>query len=197
MTRLTAGLALAGGLGLVLATAVTCASILLKLARRTADALFDPAAVGQAAPWLRPILGEEELVSLAVGFALFAALPWVVVRKGHIRVELFAPLFGARLNRALDLVADLVLVGLAWLILTRQWFLVFRPARRREDTLGDLLLQGDMAGALARLNDAEVSQILGLPRWPGYVVAELCIAVFLAAALFSAWRSARALTGRG
>lgn len=196
MTRAAAGLALLGGLGLIFATVVTCVSILLKLARRIADSLFDAAAVAATVPWLRPVLGEEELVTFGVGFALFAALPWVMIRKGHIRIELFEPVFGLRMNRVLDLLGDAILAGLAYLILTRQWFLVFKPARRSQEPMGELLLSGDFAGALSRLNDADESQILGLPLWPTYLVAELCVIAFFVVALFCVWRSARAVLGR-
>lgn len=74
ITRFAAGLAILGGLGLIVATLITCISIILKVLRRLADAFFDSAAVVEAAPWLRSILGEEELVTYGVGLALFAAL---------------------------------------------------------------------------------------------------------------------------
>lgn len=192
-TRFAAALALLGGLGLILATLITCVSILLKLLRRLADSLYDSATVGEALPWLRPILGEEELVTYGVGFALFAALPWVMIRRGHITIDLFKPLFGERFNRLLDFLGDLLLAALAYLILTRQWYLVFKPARRNQEPMSELLLEGDVTAALSRLNDAEESQILGVPLWPTYIVAELCVAAFLLVALFCVWRSARAL----
>ena len=196
LTGFASGLALLGGLGLIFATIVTCISIILKLARRILDNFFESASVGEAAPWLRSILGEEELVTYGVGFALFAALPWVMVRKGHIKVDLFKPVFGDRLNKVLDLVGDIILAVLAYLILTRQWTLVFQPARRNQDSMGDLLLSGEVAEALGRLNDREESQILGIPLWPTYVVAELCVLAFLVVALFCVWRSARALVAK-
>jgi TRAP-type C4-dicarboxylate transport system permease small subunit len=193
VTRFAAGLALLGGLGLIFATLVTCVSIILKMLRRLADMFFDSAAVGEALPWLRSILGEEELVTYGVGFALFAALPWVMLRKGHIKIDLFQPVFGERFNRVLDLLGDIALATLAYLILTRQWFLVFKPARRKQEPMIDLLTSGDFSGALARLNDADESQVLGLPLWPTYIAAELCVAAFFVVALFCVWRSARAL----
>lgn len=193
VTRLAASLALIGGLGLIFATGITCISIILKMLRRVADAFFDSAAVGEALPLLRSVLGEEELVTYGVGFALFAALPWVMIQKGHIKIELFQPVFGERLNRVLDLVGDIVLATLAYLIMTRQWFLVIKPARRNQEPFMELFLSGDFAGALSRLNDAEESQILGLPLWPTYIAAEICVIAFFIVAMFCVWRSARAL----
>lgn len=191
--RFASGLALFGGLGLIFATATTCLSILLKLVRRTADAFFGTEAVGTALPWLHAIFGEEELVTYGVGLALFAALPWVMINKGHIKVDLFEPLFGGRFNRVLDLLGDAILCALAWLILTRQWFLIFKPARRSQEPLLDLLLQGDLAEALTRMETRQESQILGLPLWPTYIVAEICVLAFFLVACVCVWRSLRTL----
>lgn len=193
MTRFAAGLALIGGAGLLFATAVTCLSILLKMARRLLDALFGTAPVGEALPWLHAILGEEELVTYGVGFALFAALPWVMIRKGHIKIDLFEALFSTRFNRVLDLLADLILAVIAYLIMTRQWFLIFKKARGSKASLSELLLQGDIAGAVDRMRTSQESQILGLPLWPTYIVAEICVIAFFITACFCVLRSLRTL----
>ncbi|PLS21480.1 TRAP transporter small permease [Neptunicoccus cionae] len=187
MTRLAAGLALLGGLGLIFATLVTCTSILLKLGGRVFGNTTE------SLSWLRPILGEEELVTYGVGFALFAALPWVMIQRGHIKIDLFEPVFGERFNRVLDLIGDVILAALAYLILTRQWYMLFSKARGSKEPLGNLLLQGDFAAAADRMRTSQESQILGLPLWPTYIVAEICVAVFFVVALFCVWRRVRAL----
>lgn len=193
MTRLAAGLALIGGAGLLFATVVTCISILMKLARRLLDTLMGASETGAALPWLHAILGEEELVTYGVGLALFAALPWVMIRKGHIRIDLFESAFGHRFNRFLDLVGDISLAALAYLIMTRQWFLIFKKARGSNEPLGNLILQGDFAEAADRIRSSQESQILGVPLWPTYIVAEICVIAFFIVACFCVWRSARAL----
>ena len=193
ITRFATVVALVGGLGLLFATAVTCLSIILKLIRRLLDTVFGAEVVGDALPWLHAILGEEEMVSYGVGLALFAALPWVMLKKGHIKVDIFEPVFGYRFNQLLDLIGDIALAALAYLIMTRQWFLIFKKARGSKEPLGDLLLQGDFAQAADRIRTSQESQILGLPLWPTYVIAELCIAAFFATACFCVWRSARIL----
>ncbi|MYM55280.1 TRAP transporter small permease subunit [Thalassovita mangrovi] len=193
ITRFAAGLALLGGLGLIFATLVTCLSIILKLVRRVLDGMFGSGPIGDALPWLHAILGEEELVTYGVGFALFAALPWVMIRSGHIRIDLFEPVFGRRLNRFLNLIADIALAAIAYLILTRQWFLIIKKARGSKEPFGNLLLQGDFAQAADRISTNQESQILGLPLWPTYIVAEICVAAFLIVACFCVWRSARDL----
>ncbi|MCE8547953.1 TRAP transporter small permease subunit [Ruegeria pomeroyi] len=193
MTRLATGLALIGGTGLLFATIITCVSIILKLARRVLDALFGSSYVGDTIPWLHAILGEEELVTYGVGFALFAALPWAMIRKGHIRVDLFEPLFGSRFNKILDLLGDLTLAVLAYLIMTRQWFLIVKKSRGPKEGFGELLLQGDFGEAMGRISMNQESQILGMPLWPTYIVAEICVAAFFVTACFCVWRSTRVL----
>ena len=191
--RLSAGLALIGGLGLIFATLITCVSIIMKLIRRVLDLLFDPAVVGEMVTWLHAILGEEELVTYGVGLALFAALPWAMIQRGHIKIDLFEPVFGARFNKVLDLIGDIILASLAYLIMTRQWFLLFKKPRGSKEPLINLLLQGDFAQIADRVRTSQESQILGLPLWPTYVVAEICVIVFFLVACFCVWRSARAL----
>lgn len=193
MTKLAAGLALLGGLGLIFATVVTCISIILKLSRRFLDLFFESTAIGETLPWLHSILGEEELVTYGVGFALFAALPWVMIRKGHIKIDLFKPKFGNRFNELLNLLGDIALAAIAYLIMTRQFFLIFKKARGSKEPLGDLILQGDFAQVAGRVSSSQESQILGVPLWPTYIVAEICVIVFFVVACFCIWRSARAM----
>ena len=145
--------------------------------------------------WVRPILGEEELVQYGVALALFAALPYVMYSKGHITVDLFTSVFGSRFNRVLDLVGDAVLAVLAYLLFTRQWTLLFKPARGDDAPWATEILAGNWAEIADRLRDNQESQILGLKLWPTYLVAELLTAMFLAVAVFCVLRSARALRG--
>ncbi|MCT8162135.1 TRAP transporter small permease [Pseudoruegeria sp. SHC-113] len=187
LTRFAGGLAVLGGLGLLFATLITCLSILLKLAGRLLDPITGPLG------WTGPILGEEELVTYGVGFALFAALPWAMIRRGHIRIDLFEPRFSPGFNRWLDLLADLSLAAIAYLILTRQWFQILRPARRSEETLMTEVMAGNWGVIGERLRDAQESQILGIKLWPTYIVAEACVAAFFVIACFCVLRSARAL----
>ena len=191
LTRASAALAILGGLGLIAATLVTCASILAKLAGRIVAT--GAGQVPEALSWMRPILGEEELVAYGVGLALFAALPWVMINRGHIRVDLFERWFGLRLNRVLDALGDLALAWIAWLLMTRQWYQIFRPARRKEESFGTELLRGNWAELGDRLRDSQESQILGIALWPTYVVAQICVVAFFVVACFCVLRSVRAI----
>lgn len=192
--RFAAFIAILGGLGLIAATLVTCVSIILKMVRRLLDGLFAASYAGDV-PWanIRSILGEEELVTYGVGFALFAALPWVMIEKGHIKIDLFERFFGEWFNRFLDLLGDLSFAIIAYLIFTRQWFLIFKKARRSQEPMLSEVTQGNWAVIGDRLRDTQESQILGLPLWPTYIVAEICVFFFLVVAVFCVVRSARAL----
>ena len=188
--RLTAVVAIAGGLGLLVATAVTCLSILFKLLRRGIEAVsWTPASLD----WLRPILGEEELVQYSVALALFAALPYVMYAKGHITVDLFKTTFSPWLNRLFDLLGDIALTVIAYLLFSRQWSLLFKPARGDDPLWITEALTGNWAEIADRLKDRPESQILGIKLWPTYLVAEVLTALFLAVGVFCIVRSARAL----
>ena len=116
-----------------------------------------------------------------------------MIQRGHIKVDLFEPVFGRRFNKLLDLLGDLILAALAYLIMTRQWFLIFKKARGSKEPLGNLILQGDVSEAASRVRTAQESQILGVPLWPTYIVAEICVVAFFIVACFCVLRSFRAL----
>lgn len=189
------GVAVIGGLGLLLATLVTCLSIVLKLLRRGMEAIeWAPSGFD----WVRPILGEEEIVQYAVATALFAALPYVVYAKGHITIDLFKNTFGPRMNQMLDLLGDVMLCVLAYLLFSRQWTLLFSPARGGDRLWLTEALSGNWAEIADRLRDRPESQILGIKLWPTYLMAEVLTALFFMVALFCVARSLRAFrTGPG
>lgn len=189
MNRLSIGLALIGGLGLIFATVLTCTSISLKMLRRFSDRFLWDGAL----EWAHPILGEEELVQLGVGFALFAVLPYVMMRRGHVSIDLFAPAFGRTVNHILVLLGELCFAVIAYLLMSRQWFLIFKKARRDDPLWGELFVTGNWSEIGARLRDSQESQIIGLPLWPTYIVAEFCTVIFFIIAVFCVVRAARAL----
>ena len=181
----TAGVfAFLGGLGLIFAIVVTCASIILKVTRRVLDFTLSSAFNAESWSGIKPILGEDELVQYAVGIALFSALPWVMIRRGHVRIDIFEPLFGGVFNRLLNVAADLSLLFVSYMILTRQWYLIFKKARRSQEPMPDLVMSGDWAGALGRLRVQPESQILSMKLWPFYAFAELCVALCMVVALY-------------
>ncbi|SEW09694.1 Tripartite ATP-independent transporter, DctQ component [Cognatiyoonia koreensis] len=194
--RLCAGVAILGGLGLVFATVVTCVSICGKLVRRGIDGIFGASNAPEVLDWINPILGEEELVQFGVGFALFAALPYVMWHRGHIKVDLFERFFSSRVNQVLDLIGDILLFLIAYLLMTRQWFLIFKPARRDDPLWGELFVTGRWAEIWDRLRDSQESQIIGIKLWPTYVVAETLTVIFFVVALACVCRGFGRLAGR-
>jgi TRAP-type C4-dicarboxylate transport system permease small subunit len=97
--RTARGLAIAGGLALVAAMAVTVGSVL----RAAAGA---------------PLLGDTEIVEMLVGVAIAWFMPWAAVRGSHVKLDVFTARAPAGLRRALDAAAGalvaLVVAVLAW-----------------------------------------------------------------------------------
>jgi TRAP-type C4-dicarboxylate transport system permease small subunit len=90
LERLTAAVAVVGGL-LALAVAVlVCVSVLGR--------------------WLfnAPVNGDFEFVKMATALAVFTYLPWTQIRRGNIIVDTFTSWLPARATRALDAFWDLV-----------------------------------------------------------------------------------------
>ena len=190
--RIATGLCLLGGLGLLLAVLATCWSAMAKFTLRQFNALWGAGNVPETLSWIKPLRGEDEVVALAVCFALFAALPFVTLRRAHIRIDLFEPLFGKHINQILTILGDCVLVVLAYLFVRQQWNLIFKPARvnRGQDPLIDLIWQGDWAQIWGkRFLDSKQSQVMGLEFWPFHIWAEICSVLFCAAALVALMRS--------
>lgn len=196
LARFVRAVAVVGGMGLLAALAVTCVSVVGRMGRRGLQAVFGEEELPGWVGWVGPVLGEEELVQFAVGLALFAALPWLTLREGHVRVEVLRRFFGTRVNRGLEMVGHAALAGVAWLMMTRQWGLLVGRARRGQESFWELVWGGEWADAAARLRFADESQILGIKLLPLYAVAELCVALWFVVCVVCVWRSARAW-GRG
>lgn len=193
--RLTVALVLFGGLGFAVAILVTCWSAIGKGLFRLLNSLFGADAVPQALAWLRPLNGEDELVAFGVGFALYAAAPYLMLTRGHITVDLFARRFGPALNRVLVFFGDLLFLIAGWMIFAQQWNLIFKPARtsRGQEPLLNVVLSGDWATVGKRFRDSQETQVLGLEFWPMHIWAELCTGLFVIAALYCTVQSGRAV----
>ncbi|MBW6417275.1 TRAP transporter small permease [Celeribacter sp. PS-C1] len=147
--------ALLGGIGLFAVIAITCVSV----AGRALDGLG-----------LGPVPGDIELVELGIGFAVFSTLPYAQFFRAHARVDLFKPAFGARPNRVLDLIGELLMcaltLGLSW----RLWLGMLDKAAYHETTF-----------------------ILQIPLVWGYRAAMAVMIVACIVALFCVLRAAREL----
>ena len=155
--RLAVWTALAGGLVLVALVGLACVSI-------SGRAL--------SSFGLGPIPGDYELIEMGIGFAVFASLPWCHLKRGHAAVDLFAPVFGARLNHLLDALIDLAVLAAACL-------LTWRLAE----------------GMLDKKSYFETTFILGIEIWYGYAVALAAALVFCVVALWRAFETILARPG--
>jgi TRAP-type C4-dicarboxylate transport system permease small subunit len=94
VVQLTAAVAIAGGVSLAAATAVTVLSVVGR-------ALI-PLGLG-------PIPGDFELVQAATLFAVFCFLPWCHLERGHAFVAILTDRLPLRLGAALEFIWDAVM----------------------------------------------------------------------------------------
>ena len=154
---------------------------------RLVNARLCPENIPDFLAWVQPLSGEDEIVAFAVGFALFAALPLVTLKREHITIGLLQPVYSTQFNRILTLLGDGLMLGLAYLFVRQQWNLIFKPARlsRGQEPLLDLIWAGDWRQIWdVRFLDDKQTQVMGLELWPWHVWAEFCSIIFLIMAAF-------------
>ena len=132
---------------LLVVVLVTCISILGRIG-------------GQMGLPTRVIGGETEIVQVGIGFAVFCALPWAMLEKGHVRVDLLSPLWGRHFNLVLDCLANVTLTFFAILVAWRLWI-----------------------GMLSKMASNETTFMLGWPVWYGYAAAQCGVWLFVVAGL--------------
>lgn len=117
---LAKGLAVLGGAALLVIVLMVVASV-----------------IGRALIWvgLRPITGDYELVSVGMGFAIFAFMPWVHLQRGHALVSLVTDSFGVRANAWLLVVSDVMMLALSSFIAWRLYFGMLDKFAYHETTL--------------------------------------------------------------
>lgn len=132
--------------------------------------------VGRAFIWagLKPILGDYELISVGMGFAVFAFLPWAHLERGHALVSLVTDNFSAAVNAWILVVTDLLMLLAATFICWRLYF-----------------------GMTDKFNYHETTILLGLPMGWAFLAALVGAVVFVIVAAFVFARScADALAGK-
>ena len=145
-------MALAGGLVLLAMIAIVVISV-----------------IGRAFIWagLKPILGDYELISVGMGFAIFAFLPWAHISRGHALVSLVTDAFSARVNAWILVITDLVMLLGSAFIAWRLWLGMLDKFSYRETTI--LLGTVDGVGLCRRRWSARSPWCL----WPLYVLRSL------------------------
>jgi TRAP-type C4-dicarboxylate transport system permease small subunit len=141
-------LALAGGAALLAAALLTVVSVLLR--------------------WLtsQPVRGDFEMVSLGVGVAVLAFLPWGGLTRAHILVDSFTAWLPRRATGVLDAFWTLVMAAAFLLIAERMAEGMLDTWRNNMRTIGLLALPYWWAigiGALSFLL-AALTALLWLPR---------------------------------
>lgn len=113
-------LAIAGGVVLLAMVAMICVSI-----------------VGRAllAFGLKPITGDYELVSIGMGFAIFAFLPWAHLTRSHAVVSLVTDSFGPRINSWILVITDIMMLAASAFIAWRLYFGMMDKFAYKETTL--------------------------------------------------------------
>ena len=113
-------LAVAGGLVLLAMVAMICVSI-----------------VGRAllAFGLKPITGDYELVSIGMGFAIFAFLPWAHLTRSHALVSLVTDGFGPRVNAWILVITDIMMLAASAFVAWRLYFGMMDKFAYNETTL--------------------------------------------------------------
>lgn len=140
-------LAWSGGVVLLLLSAM----IFLSIAGRTLSGLG-----------LGPIQGDFELVEIGTALAVFCFLPWAHITRSHAVVDLFWNMYPNWLQNILDILSDVLMLIL--------WF---------------LLIWRMSIGMQSYRENAEVSFILQWPVWWGYAA---CLVPGFFGCIVYAWR---------
>lgn len=92
--------------------------------------------IGRALLWLglRPITGDYELVTIGMGFAIFAFMPWAHLQRGHALVSLVTDNFGVRANTIILVITDLMMLAAAAFIAWRLYYGMMDKFAYRETT---------------------------------------------------------------
>lgn len=120
----------------------------------------------------RPILGVDEIVAALIGVSIFCFLPICHFQGGNIVVDFFSKPFPDWLRKGSDVVVLLAFAGVAALLTWR---------------LG--------AGGVSAFERGKQSMFLGLPEWPGYLVAFLACIVWVVTILYTTWSAMRGAPG--
>ncbi len=132
--------------------------------------------IGRAFIWagLKPILGDYELITVGMGFAVFAFLPFAHLERGHALVSLITDKFSSAVNAWILAVTDLMMLVAAAFICWRLYF-----------------------GMIDKFNYHETTILLGLPMGWAYAAAFIGAVVFVIVAAYTFLRSVSdALAGR-
>ncbi|MBU1305695.1 MAG: TRAP transporter small permease [Alphaproteobacteria bacterium] len=159
VTGLAKILALAGGVALIGIVVLICVSV-----------------IGRALIWagLGAVTGDYELVEAAVGFAVFAFLPWTHLTRGHAVVSIFTDMLSPAINAWIMVVCDVLMLVVAIFIAWRQ-----------------------ALGAMDKYAYGETTLLLRMPLWWSYTAGLIgAVTLIIVAAYMLAVSLSDAVAGR-
>lgn len=83
---------------------------------------------------LAPVPGDFELVEAASAFVVFAFLPWCQINRGHASVDIFTNFLPEKLNRWIDLIAEVLMAFAIIIIAWKLWDGTMSKAKYGETT---------------------------------------------------------------
>lgn len=124
--------------------------------------------IGRSLIWagLGAITGDYELAEAAVGFAIFAFLPWAHLTRGHAVVSIFTDLLNARTNAWIMVVSDALMLAIATFVAWRHWL-----------------------GTIDKFNYGETTLLLRMPLWWAYASGLVGAVTFVIVAAYVLARS--------
>lgn len=140
---------------------------------------------GRAMIWagLGPVLGDFELVELAVAVAVFSFLPWSQINRDQVTVDVLVDTFPPRLRAGFGMAGDTAMAIAASVIAWRMWLGLGERLPMGSDTLRTLLMLGD------KPYYTETTFILRMPVWYGYALSMVGAAFFAVVCIYTVWRA--------
>ncbi|MGY6536870.1 MAG: TRAP transporter small permease [Pararhodobacter sp.] len=123
---------------------------------------------------LGPIPGDFELVAMGTGMSIFLFLSWAQFNRGHVTVDIFVSKLGPR--------------GLAWLSTVTNLIMTVMVV---------ILAQRIGEGMASKQRFGEITQILEIPVWYGYLGGMFGLWAFALVCAYTVWRSLNEALGAG
>ena len=153
--RLSGAIAVLGGVLLLAMASLVVVSVLGRWLSGTR--------LGAMFPWLGPVNGDFELVSMGAAIAVFAFLPYCQARRGNIVVDTFTGWLPARTNALIDAFWDLVYAGMM-----------------------GLLTACLVVGTLEHYRSGQTTMLLQLIAWPAIAISTVLLFLLTCVALVTA-----------
>ena len=124
MMRVSRGMAILGGSVLTFLVLMTSVSVVGNAVHKVAhwdyvQENYPDLAEVLVSTGIGPVPGNEEIVSMAMAFAIYAFMPFCQMTGGHATVDIFTIRFPVRVNRFIQLLVEVMFAGVLILIADR------------------------------------------------------------------------------